>query len=90
MGESSTIVKMYVFNANIYIGDMYHDSKDDSYRYEQKAFCEEAEDWNVSTNAKLGSEIFRDTLYHTRVFPPNRVDAREMLRRLNLFDYDRG
>lgn len=71
-----------------YIGDMYHDSRNDSYRYEQKTFTPAAETWNIATNAKLSSKIFRDTLYHTRVFPPNRVDAREMLRRLNLFDYD--
>lgn len=54
----------------------------------QKSNSEGAELWNHITNAKEGPKRFRDTLYHTRVFPPDRIDGREMLRRLSLLEYN--
>lgn len=79
---------LHVFFADEYLGDLIHDSNGDKYDYIQKTNSQHAEDWNYITNADRGPEQFKDTLLHTRVIPPDRIDCREILRRLGLHEYD--
>jgi hypothetical protein len=80
---------VHVFCADEYLGDLKHDTNGDVYEYFPKSDTENQRKWFFRTNADKGRDRFRETLYDTRVFPENRVDARELLRELGLLEYNR-
>jgi hypothetical protein len=58
------------------------------YKYIPKSDTAMQKLWIKITNADKTPERFRETLYDTRVFPPNRIDAKEILHELGLLEYD--
>lgn len=78
----------HVFDKDVYTGDLIHDTNGDKYEYHQVDFSEHGEFVNYKLNANLGSERLRETLYDDRIFPENRVDAHEILKRLGMLTYN--
>lgn len=79
---------LHVFHADEYLGDLIHDTDGDRYSYVQKSNSDMADLWNRITNADKEPSRFRETLLDTRVVPPDRIDLREILKLLGLFEYD--
>lgn len=82
------IEKLHVFYGDEFIGDISHDTNGNRYHYEPKSESFGAKLWADKTNALRGDDWFKDFLENERVFPPNRVDAREMLRRAGMLEYN--
>lgn len=78
----------HVYIKDKYIGDLIHDTNGDKYDFHQVIFDTDAKLVIDILNADKDSDWFRDTLYSTRVFPKERVDAHEILKRLGLYEYD--
>lgn len=78
------VEKFHIFHADEYIGDLIHDTDVDKYNYIQKSNSDMAKLWNKITNADKGHKRFRETLLDTRVIDINRIDCREILRRMVL------
>lgn len=79
----------HVFVRDKHVGDLTHDTNGDKYSYKQLLFNDkDAEFFNFRTNALKGSDRFRDTLYSTRIFPPDRIDGRRILQALGMFEYN--
>ena len=78
----------HIFHANEYIGDLMHDTNGDKYEYISKSNSNNAKRWIKITNADKGPERFKETLLDTRVMSPDRIDCREILRRMSLYEYD--
>lgn len=78
----------HIFHTDEYIGDLTHDTNGDTYNFEFKSNSHAAQLWNTITNADKGPERFKETLLDTRVMSPNRIDCREILRRVGLLEYD--
>lgn len=78
----------HIFHADVYIGDLIHDTNGDSYDFIQKSDSDSARLWNQITNADKGPKRFKETLLDTRVMDRNRIDVREILKRMGLFEYD--
>lgn len=79
----------HIFVKDNYIGDLLHDTDGDRYIYTQKDFGRDGEYFNFRLNANTSELRFRDTIYSTRVFPKDRVNASQLLRELNLLEYNR-
>ena len=79
---------LHIFHADEYLGDLIHNTNGDTYDYIQKSSSDMAKLCNKITNADNGPKRFKETLLDTRVIPPNRIDCREILRRLDLLEYD--
>lgn len=82
------IEKYHIFNKDVYTGDLIHDTNGDKYEYIQKDFGEDGEYVNYKLNADLSPARLRETLYDDRIFPENRVNARELLRHIGLLEYN--
>lgn len=82
------VEKFHIFHADEYIGDLIHDTDGDKYEYIQKSNSDAAKRWLYITNADKEPSRFRETLLDTRVIPRNRIDCREILRRMGLLEYD--
>lgn len=80
------VERLHIFYADEYIGELEHDTNGDTYKYESKSDSKGAKMWVFLTNAD--TDRFKETLYDTRVFPPERVNARELLHQIGLIEYD--
>lgn len=78
----------FIFVKDKYVGNLYHDTNGDKYEYLQEVFDSDGDFVKFKLNTDKGVSKFRDTLYSTRVFPKERVDAHEILKRLGLYEYD--
>lgn len=78
----------FIFVKDKYVGDLSHDTNGDKYEYSQEVFDSDGDFVKFKLNTDKGVSKFRDTLYSTRVFPKERVDAHEILKRLGLYEYD--
>ena len=79
----------HMFVKDKHVGDLTHDTSGDKYIYKQILFNDEDADFfNYKTNALESPERFRETLYDDRIFPPDRIDARQILQALGLFEYN--
>jgi hypothetical protein len=79
---------VHVFCADEYLGELKHDTDGDRYEYFPKSDTENQKNWIWLTNADKDPAWFKETLYDTRVFPKNRINARELLKSLELTEYD--
>jgi hypothetical protein len=79
---------LHIFWADEYLGDLTHDTDGDVYRYTPKSDTPMQKTWLKITNADKSPERFRETLYDTRVFPKERINAREILHELGMLEYD--
>lgn len=82
------IEKLHLFCTDKYIGDIVHDSEKNSYDFIKKLESPETDMWVYKTNADRGGTWFKDTLLSDRVMSPDRIDCREILRRLGLMEYN--
>lgn len=79
---------LHVFYADEYIGDITYDNETKEYNYIQKSNSKWAKMWNDITNADKGPNRFKETLLDTRVMSADRLDCREILKRMGLLEYD--
>lgn len=78
----------FIFVKDKYVGNLLHDTNGDKYEYIQKVYDLDGDFVKFKLNTDKGVSKFRDTLYSTRVFPKERIDAHEILKRLGLYEYD--
>ncbi len=75
---------VYVFFKDIYIGDMYYNTKTDTYSYTPKLDGKIQDDWYLVSNADKDAEWFKETIIDTRCIDPHRVTLRTVLNNLNM------
>lgn len=85
------VEKFNIFHIDKHVGILIHDTDGDKYAYESVVDKNDSQGQLVIDilNADKDSDWFRDTIYSTRLFPKNRIDAREILNRLDMFEYNR-
>lgn len=79
--------KWNVYNKKEYVGVLIYDEEKKTFDFELKNRSEKAMEAYHNLNADKDQKWFRDTIFD-RVFPPNRVNARELLRVIGLLEYD--
>lgn len=79
--------KWNVFNKKEYVGVLIYDDVKKSFSFELKNHSPMAIEGYKCLNADKDAEWFKETLFD-RVFPPDRIDARELLNAIGLLEYD--
>lgn len=79
--------KWNVFNKKEYVGVLIYDEDKKTFSFQLKNHSEKAIEGYECLNADKDQNWFKETIFD-RVFPPNRVDARELLRAIGLLEYD--
>lgn len=79
--------KWNVFDKTDYVGVLIYDEDKKTFDFEFKGTTERAKEAYEHLNADKDQNWFRETILD-RVFPPNRVNARELLRAIGLLEYD--
>lgn len=79
--------KWNVFNKKEYVGVLIYDDVKKTFSFELKNHSEKAIEGYKLLNADKDQDWFKETLFD-RVFPPNRIDARELLNAIGLLEYD--
>lgn len=79
---------IHIFFADEYIGDLIHDTLGDKYKFIKKSNSPMANEWVRITNADKGDDRFKETITDTRCMSPDRIDCREILKRLGLLEFN--
>ena len=78
----------YLFNEDFYVGKFIYDEEKDEFFSIIESEGELTEQAIDRLKLNQGSDMIKFSL-EERCFPPNRIDARELLRELGLIEYDR-
>lgn len=79
--------KWYVFNGLVYCGILTYNEKDKTFSFKVENECARARGVIRDLNLDKDEAWCRETIFD-RVFPPNRVNARELLRKIGLIEHD--
>lgn len=83
----SKVDRWYLYNGLVYCGILSYDEDTQTFSFKIENDCARTRAAIQALNLDKDPKWCRETIFD-RVFPPNRVDARRLLNKIGLVDYD--